>query len=129
MNKNKKTLNKDSENTKKGPTTATTTNIKSVGHPKVTNSTDQTNDAWGWDSWADNFIAQAGTKVATMIESVEEQLGIPDPYIVAKNINTEGIDDKKKENVTTNVEKENTVPAIVAKEESVNGHGEQKGIH
>lgn len=41
---------------------------------------------WGWDSWADNFISQATNKVTNLMETVEGQLGIPDPNNLAKNI-------------------------------------------
>ena len=42
---------------------------------------------WGWDSWADNFISNAASKVSNILESVEEQLGIPDPAEMAKKTN------------------------------------------
>ena len=42
---------------------------------------------WGWDSWADDFISSAASKVSNILESVEEQLGIPDPVEMAKKTN------------------------------------------
>lgn len=42
---------------------------------------------WGWDSWADNFISSAASKVSNILETVEEQLGIPDPVEMAKKTN------------------------------------------
>jgi len=45
---------------------------------------------WGnWDTWADDFIADAATKVSNLLETVEGQLGIPDPVEMAKTVKAE----------------------------------------
>ena len=42
--------------------------------------------SWGWDSWTDNIISQATMTVSSLLENVEEQLGIPDPAQLAQNL-------------------------------------------
>lgn len=44
---------------------------------------------WGWDSWADDFIIQAAGKVSNFLENVEGQLGIPDPTKMAEVVTKE----------------------------------------
>ena len=53
------------------------------------NTPTNTNDEWGWDNWADDFIVQAAGKVSNLLETVEGQLGIPDPAKMAKAVSAE----------------------------------------
>ena len=50
------------------------------------------NDGWGWDDWADDFISQAAGKVSNLLETVEGQLGIPDPKQMAHVVTKENKD-------------------------------------
>ena len=88
-----KTKAKAKSKLKSAPTTKTT--VKSTPTLSTTcstvNAAKQT-DNWGWDSWADDFIVQAAGKVTNLLETVEGQLGIPDPAKMAKAVSTEEAD-------------------------------------
>ena len=51
-------------------------------------------DNWGWDSWADDFLYQASNKVSSLLEKVEDQLGIPDPTEMAHLANARNVEAK-----------------------------------
>ena len=52
-------------------------------------SSQPSKDDWGWDNWADDFIIQAAGKVSNLLETVEGQLGIPDPAQMAEAVSKE----------------------------------------
>lgn len=84
-------INASKTNTSK--TDSPKTGISETDTPKTdrlkTNASAKTNDEWGWDNWADDFIVQAAGKVSNLLETVEGQLGIPDPAKMAKAVSTE----------------------------------------
>ena len=67
---------------------------KTSEHDNIDEGTD---NSLGWDSWADDFISNATTKITTLMETVEGQLGIPDPALIAQNLNNLKIEEKEEE--------------------------------
>ena len=45
---------------------------------------EENTEGWGWETWAEDFVVQATSKVSDLLEKVENQLGIPDPNEMAK---------------------------------------------
>ena len=85
ITKEKSQTNLDSEK-KDAKSTDHTEGNKNEGLPTNVESTGD----WGWDSWADDFISSAASKVTNILETVEGQLGIPDPMEMAKKTSESG---------------------------------------
>lgn len=67
--------------------------------PQISSSGNNTTgqEDWGWDSWADDFISQTANKVSSLLETVEHQLGIPDPKEVAETIRKDEVESQSEE--------------------------------
>eukprot|EP00111_Clytia_hemisphaerica_P018752 TCONS_00055461-protein len=84
-----KSVNQNNEKSSKSVSEKPQTQPEPPKQTQQSQAASQPHGDWGWDSWADDFLIQAAGKVSNMLESVEDQLGIPDPTKMAHVVSKE----------------------------------------